>query len=70
MKNLKLTTSQVSEIKEAALKHYQNDAPDSRNQDLFVASCYIKSTLDFLERNGIIKYTVENKAFPYEPVDE
>lgn len=70
MKNFKLTVQEISQIKEAALKRFVSDSPNSRDTDLFVATCYIKSTLDSLVRNGIIKYTEDDKIFPYEPTDE
>ena len=70
MKSFKLTTKEISEIKEAALKRFITDSPNAREQDLFVSTCYVKSTLDYLVRNGIIKYTEDDKIFPYEPTDE
>lgn len=66
----KLTQEVINEIKEAAHKRYLNDSVNSRYAENFMASCYIKSTLDSLVRNGIIKYTEDDKIFPYEPTDE
>lgn len=69
MKDFKLTVKDINEIKQSALKRVVSDSPNPKERDIFVATCYIKATLDFLERNDIIKYTNDDQSFPYEPVD-
>lgn len=67
---LKLTNSIIEEIKSGAQYRFVNNPIDSRERELFLAQCYVKATLDFLVKNGMIEYTEHDKTMPYEPVEE
>lgn len=70
MKTFKLTIEVINEIKDATHKRWTSDTCNPREKELFLATCYIKSTLDYLVRNDIVDYTENDKFIPYEPTDE
>lgn len=68
---LEINKKMINEIKEEALKLYTQDYPDMRNTESFLAQCYVKSTINFLERNNIInKMNVENTNIAYSTTEE
>jgi hypothetical protein len=69
--NVKVNKLMINEIKDEALRLYTQDAPDMRNMESFLAQCYIKSTINYLERNNVInKVDVENTNITYSVVEE
>lgn len=53
------TNNEISNIKQKAIELYKYKAPDPRNTDLFVTSCYISVILEELEKKDLLK---ENNA--------